>query len=291
MRERARVSRAQVAGGLPVVRAERASRVADHAEASARTIEAAVAAAAAQLGLRADQVEVEVLEEPVPSTFGVIGSPARVRVAARPTPTPVAASVPASSPAPTPEGGQREVSRSRVEAPAGPQQARPPRAAGEGDGEPVDEATIAADTELAADFVEGLLDVLDLDGDITTWIDATGGHVDVEGTGLDMLVGVDGEVLAALQELTRLAVLRQTRRRPRVHVDVGGFKARRQQELADMSRATARRVVETGDSERLRPMTPFERKIVHDAVRDVVGVTTESVGEEPQRSVVILPAP
>ncbi|HEX6674207.1 MAG TPA: single-stranded DNA-binding protein, partial [Actinomycetes bacterium] len=116
----------------------------------------------------------------------------------------------------------------------------------ERDDEPLDDDAIAADTELAADFIEGLLDVLDLDGDITTWVDPTGGHVDVEGSGLDMLVGVDGEVLGALQELTRLAVLRQTRHRPRVHVDVGGFKARRQQELADMARSTARRVVETG---------------------------------------------
>jgi spoIIIJ-associated protein len=266
--------------------------VADHAEASAKTIEAAVAVAAAQLGLRADQVDVEVLEEPVASTFGVIGSPARVRVAAKATPTPVAAAVPASSPvsASAPESPRRETTRSRSDSPAAPQQPRPARSGVE-DGEPLDEETIAADTELAADFVEGLLDVLDLDGDITTWIDATGGHVDVEGAGLDMLVGVDGEVLAALQELTRLAVLRQTRHRPRVHVDVGGFKARRQQELAEMSRTTARRVVETGNSERLRPMTPFERKIVHDAVRDVDGATTESVGEEPQRSVVILPAP
>jgi spoIIIJ-associated protein len=264
--------------------------VADHAEASAKTVEAAAAAAAAQLGLRADQVDVEVLEEPVASTFGVIGSPARVRVAARATP--VAASVPSSNPiaAASPEGTHQEPARSRPEPAAVARQSRPPRSVGEADGEPVDEEAIATDTELAADFIEGLLDVLDLDGDITTWIDATGGHVDVEGAALDMLVGVDGEVLSALQELTRLAVLRQTRHRPRVHVDVGGFKARRQRELADMSRSTARRVVETGNSERLRPMTPFERKIVHDAVRDVDGATTESVGEEPQRSVIILPA-
>jgi spoIIIJ-associated protein len=168
--------------------------------------------------------------------------------------------------------------------------ARPARSVDERDGEPLDAAAIAADTELAADFVEGLLDVLDLDGDITTWVDATGGHIEVEGSGLEMLVGVDGEVLGALQELTRLAVLRQTRHRPRVHVDVGGFKARRQRELADMARTTARRVVETGRQEQLRPMTPFERKIVHDAVREVTGAATESVGEEPHRSVVILPA-
>jgi spoIIIJ-associated protein len=266
--------------------------VADHAEASAKSIEAAVAAAAAQLGLRADQVDVEVLEEPVASTFGVVGSPARVRVAAKPVPTPVTASVQSSSLTATspPEVPRQESSRSRVESAAVPQRSRSPRPAGEADGEPVDEETVAADTELAADFIEGLLDVLDLDGDITTWIDATGGHVDVEGAALDMLVGVDGEVLGALQELTRLAVLRQTRHRPRVHVDVGGFKARRQQELADMSQTMARRVVETGNPERLRPMTPFERKIVHDAVRDVDGAITESVGEEPQRSVVILPA-
>jgi len=266
--------------------------VADHAEASARSVEAAVAAAAAQLGLPADQVDVEVLEEPVASTFGVIGSPARVRVTARATPVPVAA-------APSPElapvaAGAREAGRPDAGAPAdraAPLHAQSIRSSfGERDSEPLDEETLVADTEMAADFVEGLLDVLDLDGDITTWVDPTGGHVEVEGAGLDMLVGIDGEVLGALQELTRLAVLRQTRHRPRIHVDVGGFKARRQQELADMARGTARRVVETGQQEQLRPMTPFERKIVHDAVRDVAGASTESVGEEPQRCVVILPA-
>jgi spoIIIJ-associated protein len=269
--------------------------VADHVEASARTVEAAVVAAASQLGLRADQVDVEVLEEPVPSTFGVIGSPARVRVTARAAPAPAASP---SGPAPVPalasvtagvreaDGPDAAVSARGADAARG----RPARPAEERDVEPLDDDAIAADTELAADFVEGLLDVLDLDGDITTWVDPTGGHVEVEGSGLEMLVGVDGEVLGALQELTRLAVLRQTRHRPRVHVDIGGFKARRQQELADMARDTARRVVETGRQEQLRPMTPFERKIVHDAVREVAGAATESVGEEPQRSVVILPA-
>jgi spoIIIJ-associated protein len=272
--------------------------VADHAEASAKTLEAAVAAAASQLGLRADQVDVEVLEEPVPSTFGVIGSPARVRVTARVTlgpSTPTATPDPAPSPALASVGAGGVQEAGRAEASVMTDRSGAPRSgtgrpAGERDGEPLDEEAIAADTELAADFVEGLLDVLDLDGDITTWVDPTGGHVEVEGTGLDMLVGVDGEVLGALQELTRLAVLRQTRHRPRIHVDVGGFKARRQQELADMARSTARRVVENGRQEQLRPMTPFERKIVHDAVREVAGATTESVGEEPQRCVVILPA-
>ena len=277
--------------------------MADHAEASARSVEAAVAAAAAQLGLPADQVDVEVLEEPVASTFGVIGSPARVRVTARATPVPVAAA-PSPELAPvaaarSPElapvaAGAREAGRPDAGAPAdraAPLHAQSIRSSfGERDSEPLDEETLVADTEMAADFVEGLLDVLDLDGDITTWVDPTGGHVEVEGAGLDMLVGIDGEVLGALQELTRLAVLRQTRHRPRIHVDVGGFKARRQQELADMARGTARRVVETGQQEQLRPMTPFERKIVHDAVRDVAGASTESVGEEPQRCVVILPA-
>jgi spoIIIJ-associated protein len=272
--------------------------VADHAEASAKSVEAAVTVAAAQLGLRADQVDVEVLEEPVASTFGVIGSPARVRVTARATPAPAVAAA-SSGPSPSPElapvaAGTREVGRPDAGGTADRAEPPPMRlgrsSSGERDGEPLDEEALATDTELAADFVEGLLDVLDLDGDITTWVDPTGGHVEVEGAGLDMLVGVDGEVLGALQELTRLAVLRQTRHRPRVHVDVGGFKARRQQELADMARGIARRVVETGQQEQLRPMTPFERKIVHDAVREVAGAATESVGEEPQRCVVVLPA-
>jgi spoIIIJ-associated protein len=153
-----------------------------------------------------------------------------------------------------------------------------------------DPEAVAADTELAADFVEGLLDVLDVDGDITTWVDSTGGHVDIEGAKLGFMVGQEGEVLAALQELTRLAVLRQTQRWVRITIDVNGFKAQRREQLVALARSTSERVARSGQYEELEPMTAFERKIVHDVASAVAGVASESIGEEPNRRVVIRPS-
>jgi spoIIIJ-associated protein len=464
-----------------------------HAEASARTVEAAVTAAAAQLGLRSDQVDIEVLEDPVPSTFGFIGSPARVRVTphtrsnapstsgsrgsgsadavsagpgsagsgstdpgstgswsvgsgptdsgptdsgstdvgpagsepggqpvsnrspedpqalepalplnpahtleldqpAQPaqaatstapadltqTPDPTsthsgtgatpdagtgipsarqvsdhvpttasglttasgataeepasslagAPSIPAAQPTPlaavgdqaptaaAAQGEQPSESTSGADEPAlatgtpatGP--AATATVASEGDGapsattepsiatrpsrrtyrdEPIDPAMVEADTERAGDFLEGLLDALDVDGDITTWVDEVGGHIDLEGPDLDMLVGSNGETLDALQELTRLAVLRQSKRRVRLLLDINGFRARQRERLVSVVRATAEQVIKSQEDHEFQPMTPAERKIVHDAVAAIDGVTTESLGEEPNRRVIIQP--
>jgi spoIIIJ-associated protein len=464
-----------------------------HAEASARTVEAAVTAAAAQLGLRSDQVDVEVLEEPVPSTFGFIGSPARVRVASRqpaapsgdapeaaegspvngpgvavtgrPSDTPKAvdagrppdtiqlaarrpseavggsaqgqpadasrAALPGDSPdpaqavplqapgsgvsgpapiadpaqapdpggaadltgaadqprapgedgagsvghqlnppnqtqepnlsdasetpidsAPTPDGEPRRPASdlARDSAPTGSDSAEPRDASGPattqaplptappvsavaGDGgpglegsagestaatasamektpqesaaserpnatrsrrtprdEPIDPEMIEADTERAGDFLEGLLDALDVDGDITTWIDEAGGHIELEGSDLNVLVGANGETLDALQELTRIAVLRQSKRRVRLLLDINGFRSRQRDELISVVKATAEQVIRSREDHEFQPMTPAERKIVHDAVAAIDGVQTESLGEEPYRRVVIRPA-
>ena len=469
-----------------------------HAEASARTIEAAVATAAAQLGLRADQVDVEILEEPVPSTFGYIGSPARVRVTPRArsgpggaeaaggrgrsapegaegttapaqgsgpaagsgsvstagvgsepvstdavglestsalatgsdlsldraggpsAPTPSAASsvdsaggaastpvpsagpdlrrsvgetgAPGSDSGPTPTSAVGPPSSSVPDpktapavdqpvpvSPNGPDQsntshpsehADSPSTPGAGvepagtvardesasstaaqatgaaaspsaqpssttasgsngdrgterDGaaapslrsasstapapssespgtprpsrrtdreEPIDQAVVEADTERGGDFLEGLLDALDVDGDITTWVDEAGGHIDLEGSDLDALVGSNGETLDALQELTRLAVLRQSKRRVRLLLDINGFRARQRERLVSMVKATAEQVIRTREDHEFQPMTPAERKIVHDAVAAIDGARTESLGEDPHRRVVIRPA-
>jgi spoIIIJ-associated protein len=431
-----------------------------HAEASARTVEAAVTAAAAQLGLRSDQVDIEVLEDPVPSTFGFIGSPARVRVTPRTTantparsgsvgfesvgsgssgsassdigptgsgpdqptrspeaplvpnpdqsrdplqtnkldrgaqpaqvtpPTPstdltqtpdpidtssgtgsipdpgaaapsapqVSNQVPTTAPARTTASGPmaQEPAPSLADAPSVPA-ARPTPVAAEGDqapaavaaqgeqpsgstsgadepapptgtpgagpaatavagsgsdggpsatmepstatrpprrthrDEPIEPAMVEADTERAGDFLEGLLDALDVDGDITTWVDEVGGHIDLEGSDLDMLVGSNGETLDSLQELTRLAVLRQSKRRVRLLLDINGFRARQRERLVSVVRATAEQVIKSQEDHEFQPMTPAERKIVHDAVAAIDGVTTESLGEEPNRRVIIQP--
>lgn len=162
----------------------------------------------------------------------------------------------------------------------------------EGDDEDDDEAdsedSLDEEGEIAADYIEGLLDIADLDGDIDMDVEGDRAVVSVVGATLDELVGDDGEVLEALQELTRLAVHRRTGLRARLMLDVGGFRARRRAELAELGRSLAAEVERTGEPRKLRAMTPFERKIVHDAVAEA-GLRSESEGEEPNRRVVIFP--
>jgi spoIIIJ-associated protein len=143
--------------------------------------------------------------------------------------------------------------------------------------------------DIAADYVEGLLDIADLDGDIDMDVEGDRAIVSVVGATLDELVGDDGAVLEALQELTRLAVHRQTGSRARLMLDIGGYRARRRSELADYGRSVAEEVARTGEPKTLAAMSPFERKVVHDAVA-AAGQRSESEGEEPNRRVVVHPA-
>ena len=157
------------------------------------------------------------------------------------------------------------------------------------DGEEDDLSTLEEEGDIAADYIEGLLDIADLDGDIDMDVEGDRAVVSVVGATLDELVGDDGEVLEALQELTRLAVHRKTGTRARLMLDVGGFRVRRRAELADLGRSIADEVARTGEPKKLRAMSPFERKIIHDAVA-VAGLRSESEGEEPNRRVVVFPA-
>jgi spoIIIJ-associated protein len=154
----------------------------------------------------------------------------------------------------------------------------------------VDAAFLEREGDIAADYIEGLLDLADLDGDIDMDVEGERAMVSVVGASLDQLVGERGEVLESLQELTRLAVYRETGVRTRLMVDIGGWRIRRRDELAELGRSTAETVVSSGEPAKLQPMTPFERKAVHDAVSAVAGVRTESEGEEPNRRIVIHPA-
>jgi spoIIIJ-associated protein len=150
-------------------------------------------------------------------------------------------------------------------------------------------ADLEQESEIAADYVEGLLDVADLDGDIDMDVEGDRALVSVVGATLQELIGPRGEVLEALQELTRLAVHRQTGARTRIMLDVGGYRVRRRSELADLGRDAAQEVAASGVPKRLAVMTPFERKVVHDAVA-AAGLRSESEGEEPARRVVVFPA-
>lgn len=143
--------------------------------------------------------------------------------------------------------------------------------------------------EVAADYLEELLDICDLDGDLDLDVEGDRAVVAVVGEGLQSLVGEKGKVLEALQELTRLSVLAQTGQRSRLMLDIAGHRAARRAELTALGTATAQAVLDSGEPTRLAPMSPFERKVVHDAVAPCAGVHSESEGEEPQRRVVVLP--
>jgi spoIIIJ-associated protein len=152
----------------------------------------------------------------------------------------------------------------------------------------MDMSSLEEEGDVAADYIEGLLDIADLDGDIDMDVEGDRAVVSVVGATLSELVGEDGEVLEALQELTRLAVHRKTGMRARLMLDVGGYRARRRSELAELGRSVAEEVGRTGEPKKLRAMSPFERKIIHDAVA-LAGLRSESEGEEPNRRVVVFP--
>jgi spoIIIJ-associated protein len=143
--------------------------------------------------------------------------------------------------------------------------------------------------EVAADYLEELLDICDLDGDLDLDVEGDRAIVAIVGNGLGDLVGDKGRVLDALQELTRLSVLAKTGQRSRLMLDVAGHRAARRVELTRLGTESATQVAADGEVIRLAPMTPFERKVVHDAVAAVAGVHSESEGEEPRRRVVVLP--
>jgi spoIIIJ-associated protein len=159
-----------------------------------------------------------------------------------------------------------------------------------GDEESDRDDVLVQEGDIAGDYLERLLDLLDYDGDIDLDVEAGRAIVSIDGgEDLEKLVGQRGQVLEALQELTRLAVQQETGVRSRLMLDIAGWRADRRRELRELGRTTAERVASSGEPVRLQPMTPFERKVVHDAVAEVDGVTSESEGEEPRRRVVVIP--
>jgi spoIIIJ-associated protein len=150
-------------------------------------------------------------------------------------------------------------------------------------------ALLEREGDLAADYLEGLLDIADLDGDIDMDVENDRAIVSVIGPELAQLVGGRGEVLEALQELTRLAVTQQTGVRSRLMLDISGWRARRREELTQLGHEVAESVKTRGVPRSLDPMTPFERKIVHDAIATIDGVRSESEGVDPGRHIVVSP--
>lgn len=149
-------------------------------------------------------------------------------------------------------------------------------------------ALLVQEGDIAADYLERLLDIADYDGDIDLDVENDRAIVAIVGTDLQPLVGSHGETLDALQELTRLAVQQKTGNRSRLMLDISGHRQARRLKLSALAARTAAQVLDSGQAAPLAPMNPFERKVVHDAVAGIAGVRSESEGEEPNRRVVII---
>jgi spoIIIJ-associated protein len=141
--------------------------------------------------------------------------------------------------------------------------------------------------EVAADYLEGLLDIADLDGDIDIDVENDRASLAIAGGNLKNLVGERGEVLDSLQELTRLAVQTVTGERSRLMLDVDNFRGGKKAELTKLAKEIAQEVKDSGENVKLKPMNAFERKVIHDTIQEL-GLTSESEGEEPNRCVVVL---
>jgi spoIIIJ-associated protein len=183
-------------------------------------------------------------------------------------------------------GEEKNVSETLQESNAAPEAEEVPATESESTRSPED--ALVQEGDIAGDYLEQLLDLLDYDGDIDLDVEASRAVVSIEGgEDLEKLVGPRGTVLEALQELTRLAVQQETGVRSRLMLDIAGWRAGRRNELRELGRSAAEQAVRTGESVKLQAMTPFERKVVHDAVAEVQGAHSESEGEEPRRRVVV----
>lgn len=270
-------------------------------EAHGATVDEATRQALAELGLTEEEATIEVLAEGRRGLFGG-GRRAHVRVTARAVddeahPSHAAAEVVGGS-GHTPDEEDRVVEidtqdteDTEMDAGGRTETARGP--AGE-----EEEAALSPEermdqldeeAELAADFVEGLLDRFDLPGDLEIEVHEDQAFVNVQEVDSGILIGRRGATLDALQELVRSAVQRQTERRAHVRVDVEGYKTRQTDKLRDKCRDAIAQVRETGEPFRLEPMDAYERKLMHGIVAKTGGVTSVSEGHEPKRRVVIHP--
>ena len=252
-------------------------------EVTGRTVEEAKEAALDQLGVDEQDAEFEVLEEPKSGLFGRLRTEARVRARVVPT-------------APRPKVERRDRKRAPRERRGG--EARPSGRKGQATvttEEPeahVEPPTLAQEADEAQVFLRGLLDAFGVGGDLRSEeLDEETVEVGVTGDDLGLLIGPKGQTLTALQELTRTVVQRRLGARSgRLLVDVADYRRTRRAALERFATDVAEKVKAAGVPTALEPMTPPDRKVVHDTVNAIAGVTTTSEGEEPHRRVVIAPA-
>lgn len=279
----------------------------DWVETTGKTLEEAKDAALDQLGVDEADAEFQILEEPKPGLFGRVRGTARVRARVRPA-VPRAkddkrrrrGKTAADKPAPEKTAAQK---RSRSKA---PKASVPAEDVADKDNDEVEAIEVTDTTEgtetsgsgdleaqanLAEDFIDGLLDALDVEADIDVEVGDDAIEVAVTGQDLGLLIGPKAATLTAIQELTRTAVQRHVDDRiARISVDVAGYRQKRREALERFTRQVAEEVVSTGEERALEAMSPADRKTVHDTANTIEGVTTTSQGEEPNRRVIIRPA-
>jgi spoIIIJ-associated protein len=240
------------------------------------TVEEAKRAALAELGVRESDAVVEVLAESRRGLFGG-GKKAHVRVTIR-------------DEAATPVAGEAATAEPPAEAGAAGAATAPAEDADVEALSPEERLELLdREADLAADFLEGLLDRLDLPGDLEIEVQENQAIVNIQDVGSGLLIGRRGATLDALQELVRGAVQRQTQRRSYVRVDVESYRTRQLEKLRDKCRDAIAQARETGQPVRLEPMDPYERKMMHDLVANTRGVQSYSEGIEPRRRVVVAP--
>ena len=263
-------------------------------EVTGRTVEEAKEAALDQLGVDEQDAEFEIVEEPKSGLFGRLRSEARVRARVVPT-------------APRPKLERRERRRGSREKRTGSGGSSSGGAGGRGEARSsgrkgqtvtteqpeaqVEAPSLAEEAEVAKAFLEGLLEAFDLEGDVASEeLDEETVEVAVTGNDLGLLIGPKGQTLTSIQELTRTVVQRKLGARSgRLLVDVAEYRKARRAALERFATDVAGKVRAAGVSTALEAMNPADRKVVHDTVNGIDGVTTTSEGEEPNRRVVILP--
>ena len=264
-------------------------------ETTGRTIEEAKDAALDQLGVDEQDAEFEILEEPKGGLFGRLRSEARVRARVRPT-------------RPRPKDDRRD--KRRRERSGGPRGDRPRQASSAPRSEPAaprrerepanddggrmnEDVPMDQQAAVARDFLVGLVQQFGVSADVSTnEIDEETVELAITGDDLGLMVGPRGATLAAIQDLARTVVQRQTGgRNGRLLVDVGGYRQARRAALERFTQQVAQQVIETRRPRVLEPMSPADRKVVHDTANEIDGVSTTSEGEEPRRRVVIVPEP
>ena len=284
-------------------------------EMTGRTVEEAREAALAELGIGEADAEVVVVSEAKPGLFGRVRSEARVRARVMPSGPPPKDGR-RKSKSGEPRNGGRRPSGSRQGTTAA--QADDTRAngrtddtrangrtddkenavssddTGSGDAGQVEDVEVPLEEQgdVAVSFVEGVMKGFGLSASVNREVvDEDTVRVAVGGDDLGILIGNKGRTLDALQDLTRTAVFRETgARHGYVVVDVNDYRAKRREALARFTEGVASEVVDSGERKSLEPMTPADRKVVHDTINGIDGVTTSSQGEEPRRYVVISPA-